>query len=86
MTETQKKRITKLRQQGFGYRRHGFASGDVIMEKPHKEPTPHRETITRTPKVENAEPVCDVTLSFADESEFSLRDLACILKRSPIGR
>ena len=67
-------------------RRHGLASGDISVEEPRREPTPHREAITSTPKVEKAEPVCDVTLSFADESEFSLRDLACILKRSPIGR
>ena len=67
-------------------RRHRLASGDVIMEKPRREPTPHHEAITHAPKVEKTEPVCDVTLSFTDESEFSLRDLACILKHSPIGR
>ena len=67
-------------------RRHGLASGDVIVEEPRREPTSHRETITRTAKGEKAEPVCDVTLSFADESEFSLRDLASILAHSPIGR
>lgn len=67
-------------------RRHGLASGDVIVEEPRKEPAPHREPIMRSPKDEKTEPVCDVTLSFADESEFSLRDLACILTHSPVGR
>lgn len=67
-------------------RRHGLASDDVILEEPRREPAPHREVITHTPKAEKAEPVCDVTLSFADESEFSLRDLASILAHSPIGR
>lgn len=67
-------------------RRHGLASGDVIVEESSKKPAPHREAIAHTPKVEKTEPVCDVTLSFADESEFSLRDLACILTHSPVRR
>lgn len=67
-------------------RRHRLASGEVIMEKPRREPTPHHEAITRAPKAEKTEPVCDVTLSFADESEFSLRDLASILAHRPVGR
>lgn len=67
-------------------RRHGLTKGTAIVEEPRRKPEPHDEPILRAPKVEKAEPVCDVTLSFMDESEFSLRDLASILAHCPVGR
>jgi len=67
-------------------RRHGLTKGTIIAEAPRKDQEPHSESIQRTSKVQKAEPVCDVTLSFMDESDFSLRDLASILIHSPVGR
>ena len=101
LTDNQMKQIEALRENGSGYvriaealgislstvksycRRHALTKETLIVEESRKDPA---ESIHRTPKAEKAEPVCDVTLSFMDESDFSLKDLASILTHCSVGR